>query len=547
MEIRKFLEKCVAGEVSLKEQLKFLKKYSPDKIKASELKTFADFMTENISAKVKLPGALDVCGTGGSGLDRINTSTIASFILAELGVKVAKHGNKAASGRFGSFDLLENLGVDINKSKKELEKSFKETGLAFIYARNFHPVMKHFVEARKAFKGPTVFNLLGPLLNPAGAQYQIIGTSFEGQMGLIARTCKLLGKKRVMVVRGCEGLDEVTLTGKTKVVELRNGKIIKYIISPKDFGLENCKFSEIAGGNKSFNLKITKEILEGRCKSRHKDLVLINAALALKLMDQCSCLEEGYLIAKSIVGAGKLASYKGDKLAEIAASKIITPSVRDFKAALNMKGIGVIAEVKKSSPSAGKIFKGKFDVDQIVKKYEKAGVAAISVLTDEKYFQGSFENMRTARKAAYSTPLLCKDFIINEYQIFKAREAGADAILLIASLLKPGTLRKFITVAKSLEMDCLIEVREDNEIQKALAAGAEIIGINNRNLKDFSVDLGTTNRLVKRIPKGVLVVSESGIRGAKDIKMLASRVDAVLIGTALMESKNLQKKLNEIT
>ena len=165
-QIEKFLRDSVEGKIAVDEQVKFLECFTPDRINAVQIKIFADFMIKNVSTKLHMSQCMDICGTGGSGLERINTSTIAAFLLAELGVKIAKHGNKAASGRFGSFDLLESLGIDIEKTPLELEKIYRKKGLAFIFARSFHPIMKYFAEARKAIGKPTIFNILGPLLNP---------------------------------------------------------------------------------------------------------------------------------------------------------------------------------------------------------------------------------------------------------------------------------------------------------------------------------------------------------------------------------------------
>lgn len=544
--IEKFLKDSVVGKISVSEQVKFLENFTPEKIGIDEMMIFLNFLIKNSVDNLKMPGAIDICGTGGSGLDRINTSTIASFILAAIGVKVAKHGNKAASGRVGSFDLLEGLGVDIEKNADELEKLYKETGLAFIFARNFHPVMKHFVEARKQIGKPTIFNLLGPLLNPAEPKMQIIGTSFEGQMRLMAEVCKLLGKEKVMVVRAENGLDEVSLTGKTKVVELNGGEILEYEISPEDFGLKKCEFEEISGGDLGENKKIALEILNGNVDSRSRDLVLVNVALALKLIGEVKTLKEGYKVARGVNGVEKLKEYRKNILMDIAESKILGKSDRNFYEALNKRPRSLIAEIKKASPSEGQIFNGNFDPAKIAKIYEKSGASAISVLTDEQYFQGSFENLRKVREAV-TLPLLCKDFIVSEYQIYKAREFGADAILLIAAILTKEQIDKFLSVAEGLGMSAIVEIHNELELEKSLLTKAKIIGINNRDLKTFKTDINVTNKLIKMIPENILVVSESGLNSKEDLKKLDKRVKAVLIGTALMKAPNLEKKIRELT
>ena len=536
MLIKDFLQDSVDEKLSVDEQVEFLKQYTPEKIKAEELHEFAEFMRQNMPMSLNMPGAIDICGTGGSGLDRINTSTIASFIINDLGVGVAKHGNKAASGRFGSFDLLEALWVDIEMD--DLESEYEKNALAFIYARKFHPVMKYFVEARKKIDGPTVFNILGPLLNPANPSRQIIGTSFKNQMKMMAEACKLMGKDRVIIVRGEDGLDEVTLTGTTDVVELVDGEIKEYQISPADFGIESCSFDEISGGDSEKNIQIAREILSGNCKTRHADLVYINSALALYLVGKVKTLREGYLLAK------------GDILKRIARTKKLPLSDRSFYDAISGKDISLIAEIKKASPSEGLIFKDfedNFNPCEIAESYENANVAAISVLTDENFFQGSFQDLEDVQSVTEKTPLLCKDFIVSEYQIQKARDFGADAVLLIAALLTVNQMQKYLNIAKDLNMDCICEVHNEEELEKVLLTDARIVGINNRNLKTFEVDLETTNRLVPLIPEELLIISESGIRCRADIKGLDPRVNAVLIGTALMKAENIQLKILELT
>lgn len=553
-EILEFLNGSVEGKFSVQEQVKFLAEFKLENVTAEQVKIFAEFMRDKMAVKLKMPGAIDICGTGGSGLARINTSTIAAFILAELDVGIAKHGNKAASGRCGSFDLLEALGVQIDKSPEDLEKMYEKKGLAFIFARSFHPAFKYFAEARKVFCKPTIFNLLGPLLNPAEPKMQIIGTSFRGQMRMIAKAAQLLGKKKVLIIRGEDGLDEVTLTGETDVVEMKNGKIREYKISPEDFGLKRVKFEKISGGDLDFNKKIALEILEGKRDDSRADLVYVNCALALKMVGKVETLKDGYLLAKSVNGKGKLEAYRGDILEEIAASKTVSKSTRSFFEALDKGGKNggraLIAEVKFASPSKGQIYKGKVNKDEagkIAKIYEQNGASAISVLTDEKYFKGSFEYLKKVKEVTKNVPILCKDFIVTEYQIFKAREYGADAILLIAKLLSESQLKQFLKVARDLGMECLVEVHNEEELEIVLKTDAKIIGINNRNLSNFTIDLETTNRLVYKIPKDKIIVAESGISSRKDLGKLDKMVRAILVGSALMSSKNIIKKIHEIT
>lgn len=553
MNVKDFLKNSIGGQLSVEKQERFLREKT--NIAAKELAKVVEFLMKEMPIKLELKGAIDICGTGGSGLNRINTSTISAFVLAALGVKIAKHGNKAASGRFGSFDLLEKLGIEFLDDKEKIERTFKKTNLAFLYARNFHPVMRHFAEVRAKIGKPTFFNLLGPLLNPAQTKTQIIGTTFKDKMKLIAETCRLIGKKKVYVICGEDGLDEVTLTGKTYVTELNNGKIKNYTITPEDFGVKRAKFSQIKGGSPEENVKTALDIINGRCKTRHLDLVLINSALALKLCGKAKTLKRGYIMAKKAIETGNVGKkYEQLKISNIL-SKIIADkkivkknlgklekSARDFYAAIKSDSKGpkvtVIAEIKPKSPSEGKLAGKKFSVERMAKNYEKFGAAAISVLCDKKYFGGDVKNLQKAKDATKNTPILCKDFIIDEYQIREARKYGADAILLIAALLSKEKIQEFADLAESLNMDVLCEVHDAEELRKVLKTTIKIIGINNRDLKTFKTDLAVTNELAKYIPKRKLIVSESGILEPEDIKKLPKNVNAVLIGTALMRGKS---------
>jgi indole-3-glycerol phosphate synthase len=216
-----------------------------------------------------------------------------------------------------------------------------------------------------------------------------------------------------------------------------------------------------------------------------------------------------------------------------------------FAEALKGEGIKLIAEVKKASPSRG-ILRPYFDPMALAKTYAENGAAAISVLTDAEYFQGSPEHLAAIRQMV-SLPLLRKDFIYDEYQIYETAAYGADAILLIVAILEQKQLEKMLTISRSLGLGCLVEVHNEDELAVALDGGAEIIGINNRNLNTFEVDINTTQRLRPLIPEDKIVVSESGINKREDIKKLkAWGVNAVLIGEALLTAKNIPSKIKEL-
>jgi len=219
---------------------------------------------------------------------------------------------------------------------------------------------------------------------------------------------------------------------------------------------------------------------------------------------------------------------------------------RDFKSALEGRGpIRLIAEIKKVSPSKG-LIRSDFDPVAIASVYESKPVSAVSVLTEEDYFQGHLSYVGRV-KAVTTKPVLRKDFIIDEYQIYESRVFGADAILLIAAILEKGRAGEYLKIASELGLGVLFEIHNEEDLAKALAADADIIGINNRDLKTMTIDLSTTLRLAKDVPAGRLLVSESGIRSRRDVLTLQDNgIDAMLIGTSFMEAPDIGKKIDEL-
>ncbi|MDW8009507.1 MAG: indole-3-glycerol phosphate synthase TrpC [Chloroflexota bacterium] len=235
-------------------------------------------------------------------------------------------------------------------------------------------------------------------------------------------------------------------------------------------------------------------------------------------------------------------------LAELERRLTGAPPVRPFAAALRRPGLALIAEVKAKSPSRGVLRPGLEPVS-LATCYARAGAAAISVLTDEKYFAGSLDHLRQVRKALpEGPPLLRKDFIIDPYQVYEARGAGADAVLLIVAALEHRELKELLEVARAVGMDALVEVHHEAELEAALEAGADLVGINNRDLRTFRVDLETTARLRPMIPPGVTVVAESGIHTREDAARLAALgVDAILVGEALVTAPDPALKVRELS
>jgi len=228
-------------------------------------------------------------------------------------------------------------------------------------------------------------------------------------------------------------------------------------------------------------------------------------------------------------------------------SKLTTStSTREFRKAISSSGrINIIAEIKKASPSAGIIIEN-FSLEELVRIYEKNGASALSILTDQKFFKGELKDLEKARKAS-SLPILAKEFIVDEYQIYEARTRGADAILLITRILDREKLKKYLDLASQLDLDCLVEIHSEEEWQRIKDLPVDIVGINNRNLENFKIDLKMSFNLIKKIPLDKIVISESGINNRKDIHRLQEAgVNAFLIGEALSRSKDVGEKLKEL-
>lgn len=222
------------------------------------------------------------------------------------------------------------------------------------------------------------------------------------------------------------------------------------------------------------------------------------------------------------------------------------PATLSLAAALRENPPALIAEIKRASPSRG-LLRADLDAVALARSYAEAGAAAISVLTEERYFQGRLADLKAVRQALEEPPLLRKDFIFDMYQVFEARAYGADAVLLIAAILNPGLLTSLIALARSLGLECLVEVHDEPELERALMAGAEIVGINNRELRTFEVDLATTERLRPLVPPEVTVVAESGVHTRADVQRLAALgVHGVLIGEALVLADDPAAKIREL-
>jgi len=269
-----------------------------------EIAGMAKVMREK-ALPVKVSGnVVDTCGTGGDASKTFNISTTGAFVVAGAGLKVAKHGNRGMSSGCGSADVLDALGVKIELGPHEVERCLEEIGIGFMFAQTFHPAMKYAAPSRREIGIRTVFNILGPMTNPAGAQAQLLGVFDEELTLKMAQVLSLLDCKHALVVHGEDGLDEVTLGGRTTVCELKGGEVSRYHIEPGDFGMSTTELSKLRGGPPQENADILRRVLRGE-KGPYRDIVLVNSAAALVAGDMANDLGEGTRMAAMSIDNGK--------------------------------------------------------------------------------------------------------------------------------------------------------------------------------------------------------------------------------------------------
>src|SRR5713101_8761976 len=250
---------------------------------------------------------VDTCGTGGSASATFNISTATAFVVAGAGVRVAKHGNRSISSKKGSADVMEALGVNINLPPERLAACLEQVGIAFLFAPAMHSAMKYVQPARRELRLRTVFNLLGPLTNPARASAQVVGVYSVELVETLAEALSMLGLHRALVVHGLDGLDEITVTGPTRVAEVREGSVRTYEVTPEEFGLTRATLNDISGGDAEANAAIIRDILAGT-KSPRRDVVLLNAAAALVAAGRADHLGNALPLAADSIDSGAAAA-----------------------------------------------------------------------------------------------------------------------------------------------------------------------------------------------------------------------------------------------
>jgi anthranilate phosphoribosyltransferase len=249
---------------------------------------------------------VDTCGTGGDASGTFNISTATAFVVAGAGVRVAKHGNRSVTSKCGSADVMESLGVKIDLPPARIAVCLEEVGIAFLFAPVLHSAMKHVYSARREIRLRTVFNLLGPLTNPAHASAQVVGVYSVELVEKLAEALNMLGLHRALVVHGSDGLDEITVTGPTRIAEVREGMVRTYEVTPEEVGIKRARIEDLAGGDPTANAAIIREILSGK-KSPRRDVVILNAAAALVAAGKGDHLADGVAPAERSIDSGAAA------------------------------------------------------------------------------------------------------------------------------------------------------------------------------------------------------------------------------------------------
>lgn len=271
-----------------------------------EITAAARIMREKATKITAPPGAIDTCGTGGDGAGTYNISTAAALVAAACGVTVAKHGNRAMSSKSGTADVLAELGVNLEATPEVIARALREAHIGFLFAQRHHNATKYVSPVRQELAQRTIFNLLGPLSNPAGAKRQLIGVFAHKWIVPLAETLRRLGSERAWVVHGSDGLDEITTTGKSYVAELRDGHVKTFEVVPEDAGLKRAKPEELTGGDVATNAAALTALLQGKTGAYH-DIVVLNAAAALVIADKAANLKDGAALAQAAIASGKAA------------------------------------------------------------------------------------------------------------------------------------------------------------------------------------------------------------------------------------------------
>ena len=298
LQMQQIMREILSGAVDTADIIAFLTSLNDKGETVVELTAAVNVMLEYVEPIiVDRPNILDTCGTGGDKLGTFNISTLTALVASGAGVTVAKHGNRSVSSICGSADILEALGVKIDMDTLKIKRCLEKIGIAFLFAPNLHLAMRQVMPARKQIAQKTIFNILGPLINPARATNQLIGVYSKIWVRPLAEVLHNLGSKHILVVHGADGLDEVTTTDKTFVTEVKDGQLKDYEIVPEDFGFKRANLNDLLGGSVDENVGIALEILSGK-PGRRRDVVLFNAGCAIYAADKAVSIAEGIKLAQ---------------------------------------------------------------------------------------------------------------------------------------------------------------------------------------------------------------------------------------------------------
>ena len=306
VEMSQIFSAIIAGEVS---EISLAGLLTALKVKGETVDEICGAADASLKAAKSFPksnveGIVDLVGTGGDGFNTINISTTSTFVAAAAGCKVAKHGSRSVSSKSGASDLLSHLGVDLTMAPELASQSLTENGICFLFAPHYHGGFKHAVPVRQALKTRTLFNILGPLVNPVRPDYMLLGVYAPELVQPIASVLKEMGVKRALVVHG-SGMDEIAVHGNTQITELKNGELTHYQMSPADFGVTQHSANDLTGGTPEENAEYTRQILSGKGKSAHIDAVAVNAGAAIYLSGLANSLKQATAVAKEVMESGK--------------------------------------------------------------------------------------------------------------------------------------------------------------------------------------------------------------------------------------------------
>lgn len=296
------MRSILLGKKSESEIVAFLEDINHSGLTANQVKLGVDIMRENMTG-INIPNAIDIVGTGGTGLKTLSISTAVSIVSAGAGAKVAKHGNRAASSLTGTADTLSYLGVNLNIKSDKIIECVERCGVGFLFAPNHHPAMRFVASARKLIGKRTIFNLLGPMSNPAQTKRMLVGVCDDNWRRLMSEAFNRLNVEHVWVVHGHDGLDEITTTGLSNISEVKNGKISNFTLDPREFGIKTVEIDKLKGGKPDQNATALMNLLNGS-KGPYRDIVRLNSGVSLMISGMTDTIENGIMMATESIDSG---------------------------------------------------------------------------------------------------------------------------------------------------------------------------------------------------------------------------------------------------